>query len=44
MAKDAKQAIRLDKTKPVDDVWVDENWQRLEDDVMKSNNIGYGTR
>lgn len=38
MANNAKQAIKLDKTTEVDDVWIDPDWQK--------NNmcapIGYG--
>lgn len=35
MAKSAKDAIKLDKISPVDDVWVDTDWN-------KNNPIGYG--
>lgn len=35
MAKSAKDAIKLDKTAPVDDVWVDTDWN-------KDKPIGYG--
>ncbi len=41
MAKDAKHAIKLDKSTPVQDVWVDEEWRRLNDDILKANNIGF---
>jgi hypothetical protein len=27
-AQDAKQAIRKDKTHPVEDVWIDDEWKR----------------
>ncbi len=28
MAKDAKDAIRVEKSLPVDDVWVDDDWKK----------------
>ena len=31
MAESAKDAIRLDKTSPVDDVWIDEDWKRANE-------------
>jgi hypothetical protein len=30
MADNAKQAIRLDKTTPVDDVWIDTDFQKRQ--------------
>jgi hypothetical protein len=39
-AKSAQEAIKKEKTEPVDDVWVDEQWKQLQDDVMK-NQIGF---
>lgn len=39
MAKDAKQAIKLDKTTPVQDVWIDDEWKKLNDDITR--NIGF---
>lgn len=28
MAKSAKEAIKLDKNTPVDDVWIDDEWKK----------------
>jgi len=36
MAKSAKDAIRKDKLKPVDDVWVDEKWKDKQLDQLPS--------
>lgn len=41
MATSAQEAIRLDKSTPVHDVWVDERW--MEQDQMASNFMGFGS-
>ena len=38
MAKSAKDAIKLDKKKEVDDVWVDEDWKASQ---LENNGIGF---
>lgn len=38
MADSAKSAIRKDKTTPVDDVWIDPDWQK----VNLASAIGFG--
>lgn len=30
-AKDAEQAIKIEKTQKVDDVWIDEDWKKNSD-------------
>lgn len=40
MAKDASEAIKLDKKHPVDDVWVEEDWKRNN----LTNQIGYSKK
>lgn len=34
MATSAKQAILKDKNAPVDDVWVDTDWQKRQTDIL----------
>ena len=36
MARDAKEAIRLDRKTHVDDVWVDEEWKKSNKDQLPS--------
>ena len=36
MAKSAKDAIRKDKTLPVDDVWIDSDWQKRQTEQLAS--------
>lgn len=43
MATSAKDAIKKDKTAPVDDVWADENWLRETSDKA-SGNVGFNKR
>lgn len=40
-AKSAKEAIRKDKTTEVQDVYVDEDWKKLQDDVIRTNPVGF---
>lgn len=42
MAKSASQAIRKDKTTPVDDVWVDDDWKKKSAERLESA-IGFIT-
>lgn len=35
-ASSAQEAIKLDKTTPVDDVWVDDNWKKKEEQNLAS--------
>lgn len=39
MAESAKQAIKLDKTSEVDDVWIDTDWQR--NNMCNNSEIGF---
>lgn len=39
MAESAKQAIKLDKTSEVDDVWIDTDWQK--NNMFINTNIGF---
>jgi hypothetical protein len=41
-AASAKEAIRKDKTYPVDDVWVDEDWKKGNNSILSSA-IGFTT-
>jgi hypothetical protein len=36
MATSAKQAILKDKTAPVEDVWVDTDWQKRQTQILAS--------
>lgn len=36
MATSAKQAILKDRNSPVDDVWVDSDWQKKQTEILAS--------
>lgn len=40
-AKSAKDAILKERGAPVDDVWVDEDWKKLNDDAIRNEIIGF---
>ena len=39
-ADSAKQAIKKDKTHQVDDVWVDEDWKKNNQEIINNKTIG----
>lgn len=39
MATSAQNAIKKDKITPVDDVWIDEKWKELNDNIQQQ--IGF---
>lgn len=41
MAKSAADAINKDKKADVEDVWVDDKWREMEDEVINKNEIGF---
>lgn len=40
MANSAKEALKKERALEADDVWVDDEWKRLEDERLKTN-IGF---
>lgn len=42
-AKDVTEAIRIDKTRKPDDIWIDEEWKKMNTEhEFKSNNpVGF---
>lgn len=43
LANSASEAIRLDKKKPVDDCWVDDDWKK-ENLNNKPDELGFRTK
>lgn len=41
MARSAKHAIAIEKDVAVTDVWVDEEWRKMNDEVIKKNKTGF---
>ncbi len=41
MARDAREAIAIERSRAVDDVWVDDEWKK-EHQGRESNAIGFG--
>ena len=41
MAKSATEAIKLDKSTPVDDVWIDDDWKKTEQGVSSIGFVDY---
>ena len=42
-AKSAKEAIKKDKTHPVDDVWVDDDWRKAQN-VETEGKLGFNKK
>lgn len=41
MATSAADAIKKDKKASVEDVWVDDKWREMEDEIVNKNEIGF---
>lgn len=41
MARSAKHAIAIEKDIPVTDVWVDDDWRKMNDEIIKKSKIGF---
>ena len=40
MASNAKDAIKKEKLQLPDDIWIDDTWKQMQDDITKAK-IGY---
>lgn len=41
-AKDAKTAIKLDKVTAVQEVWIDEDWKKMNDELVMNQKRAIG--
>lgn len=41
MAKDAEEAIKIEKTKPVNDVWMDDDWKKGKIQNTNEKEVGF---